>query len=439
MAVQYELHQGRDGKSGQMEVFSDPARFRVLVAGRRWGKTWLAVTFLIAEALTAYDRKVWYVAPWYRQAKDVAWKMLKKMLPESLVDKTNETELTVSLVNGSEISLKGADNPDSLLGVGLHAVVLDEYASMKSDVWQEIIRPMLTDTLGKALFIGTPKGKNHFWDIFTLGLKGSRGYKSFQYRTVDSPMIPESEVESAKEQLNEKFYRQEYEASFEDFTGLVYPEFSEKTHVIHTPPDLAGLSSVVGIDPALSGVHAWLLTYITNDGTVFVIKEYYEKDKRVSEVASTLPKSNLYIIDPAGYNKSYVRDGNLYAMADEYREYGIYVNPGENDVDSGINRVGELFKRNKIIIHARCKNLIWELNRYHWSEHRETVRGESKPRPYKKDDHLCDILRYIVMSRYKTMRSQEEVKPHKMSVEFELQKMLRDEKDWKTKWTPVHN
>ena len=392
--IPYNLHEG------QFEVYTNDSRFKVLVAGRRWGKTCLAIIFLITEAFKHEEAKVWYVSPFLSQSKNIAWKLLKKMLDPQTIVKINESELSVTLTGGREIYLKGADHPESLLGVGLNAVVLDEYASMKQDVWQEIIRPMLTDTMGKALFIGTPKGKNHFWELFLLGLKNEQGFSSWTFRTVDNPHIPPEDVELAKQQLNERFFRQEYEASFEDFTGLVYPEFSDKVHVINELPNLAKMESLIAIDPALTGVHAWLLAYADSEGALYVIEEYYEKNKRVSEVASIMPKAGLYLIDPSGYNKSILKEGHLFAIADEYKEWNIPVRPAENDVDAGVNRVGEFFKRNKIRIHSSCKNLIWELKRYHWSEERETVRGVSVAKPYKKDDHLCDCLRYIVMSRY---------------------------------------
>ena len=149
-------------KPPQWKVFLCAKRFRVLVAGRRFGKTFLALTELI-RAAWGPGRKAWYVAPTYRQAKRVAWRALKQMTKPYCASKPNETDLTIELIAGGSISLRGADNYDSLRGEGLDFVVVDEVADMRRDVWPEVLRPMLSDREGGALFIGTPRGRNHFF------------------------------------------------------------------------------------------------------------------------------------------------------------------------------------------------------------------------------------------------------------------------------------
>src|SRR5580700_3209819 len=140
-------------KRPQWQVFQCTKRFRVLVAGRRFGKTYLALTELTRAAF-APGRQVWYVAPTYRQAKRVAWKSLKQMTKSYWAGKPNETDLTIELISGGTISLRGADAYDSLRGDGLDFIVLDEYASMAHKAWTEVLRPALADRRGRALFIG---------------------------------------------------------------------------------------------------------------------------------------------------------------------------------------------------------------------------------------------------------------------------------------------
>src|SRR3990172_8996281 len=181
--INYKLH------ASQFQVFSNPARFVILAAGRRFGKTVLALIDLLSVAFAKKKSRCWYIAPTYKQAEMIAWRMLLDMVPKEAILKKNEVKLELILVNGSEVSLKGADNEDSLRGAGLHFVVLDEYASMKPNVWQEIVRPMLTDTLGRALFIGTPKGKNHFWELWLKGQRGEGGYASYSFGTKDNPYV----------------------------------------------------------------------------------------------------------------------------------------------------------------------------------------------------------------------------------------------------------
>src|SRR6202521_4779352 len=156
-------------KSAQGTVFQNDQRFRVLVAGRRFGKTFLALVEL-CRAAWAPGRLVWYVAPTYKQAKRIAWKPLKQMTKAYWASKPNETDLTIELTSGGTIALRGADNYDSLRGDGLDFLVLDEYASIAREAWTEVLRPALADKQGRALFIGTPRGHNHFYDLYEAAL-----------------------------------------------------------------------------------------------------------------------------------------------------------------------------------------------------------------------------------------------------------------------------
>ena len=274
---------------------------------------------------------------------------------------------------------------------------------------------MLTDKKGWALFIGTPKGKDALFELFTRGVRGEHNYKSFQFHTKDNPFIDPQEVEDARKELPERYFRQEYEASFEDFQGLIYPEFNDN-HVIKPYYVQSVFRRIGAIDPALSGTTACLKAYIDEEGDLVVYDEYYEKDKRVSEVSHSIKEENVqWYIDPAAAAKNVQnKEGKLYSLYDEYADYGIRAYTAENDVEAGINRVGEYFKQGRIKIFSSCKNLIWELQRYHWAEERENVRGQVKAEPYKKNDHLCDCLRYLIMSRpYKTdLRIDEPINPN---------------------------
>lgn len=369
-------------------------RFVVLVAGRRFGKTTLAIIVLVISALSHKESTYWYVAPNYKQAKMIAWKMLKKLSPKFMVKKTNETELSIDYINNAKIELKGADNEDSLRGVGLWGMVIDEFASIHNnwDVWNEVLRPTLTDKQGWVLFIGTPKGKDAFHEIYLKGERKEHGYASFTFKTTDNPFIQASEVQEASKTMPERQFRQEYEASFEDFTGLIYPEFKESLHVIE-PYEIPEYYQKIGaIDPALSGTTAALKAAIDEDNRLIVYSEFYEKDVRASEVAERIREDGVFwLIDPASASKSVQKEGKLFSLADEYTDAGIFTRPAENDVMAGINRVAEKFKANDIKIFKTCKNLIWEILRYHWAEEQETIRGVSEPRPYKKWDHLCFV------------------------------------------------
>lgn len=216
-------------KPKALEVYKDPTRFRVLSAGRRFGKTTLAIVELL-NAAGKIKQTCWYVAPTYRQAKQIAWDKLKELTPPTWIKgKPNETDLTIVLRSHSKISLRGADNPDSLRGPGLNFLVIDETAFVKECVWEEVLRPMLSDTLGRALFIGTPDGFNHFHNLFLKGQnKQDLAWKSWQFTTMEGGWIDQNEIEQAKRDMDEITFRQEYEASFEKVTGSVYYNFSDE-------------------------------------------------------------------------------------------------------------------------------------------------------------------------------------------------------------------
>jgi PBSX family phage terminase large subunit len=356
----------------------------------------------------------------------IAWKMLLAMLPKEAIQRKDEVRLELTLVNGSEIALKGADNEDSLRGAGLFFVVLDEYAMMKGNVWQEIIRPMLTDTKGRALFIGTPKGKNSLWELYVKGQRKEDGFSSYLFKTTDNPYIDPEEVLEAKKQLNDRYFRQEYEASFEDYVGLVYPEFEIRRHVIQPIYLPVAYRRIAAIDPAIYGTTCVLKAAIDENGVLYVFSEYYETNKRASEIAQTVKEDNLkYYIDPASMSHSIQKEGKMFSLFDEYKDNGVYAYPAENDVDAGINRVAEYFKSDKLKIFNVCHNLIRELERYHWSEEKELSSGMSRPKPYKKDDHACDALRYLVMSRFSKTDLREEIEYPPLSAMGKVKELKR--------------
>jgi predicted phage terminase large subunit-like protein len=217
-SIKVELH------PAQMEIFKSTARFKVVAAGRRFGKSRLAAWVLLMEGLKSKDKDVFYVAPTFQQAKDIMWGTLKE-LGEGLIKSTHENTATITLINDRKIYLKGSDRPDTLRGVGLRYVVLDEYASMKPSVWELILRPTLADVKGSALFIGTPDGKNHFYDLWLqAGKDDYPEWEQFSYNSTDNPLLDPEEINAARQSMSSQAFRQEFEASFESFNGGIFKE-----------------------------------------------------------------------------------------------------------------------------------------------------------------------------------------------------------------------
>jgi len=207
-------------------VFNDKARFRVVAAGRRFGKSRLAAWELLIHALQSTDKDVFYVAPTYQQASDIMWSMLKELGHEVIKMAYEQTKVLL-LVNGRKIFLKGADRPDTLRGVGLAFLVIDEYADIKPMVWEQILRPALADVQGGAMFIGTPKGRNHFYELFKYADTGKdEEWSTHHFTSYDNPLIPKKEIEAAQVSMSSFAFRQEFMASFEAASRDVFkPEW----------------------------------------------------------------------------------------------------------------------------------------------------------------------------------------------------------------------
>jgi len=214
----------------QTTVFTCDRRFRVLVAGRRFGKTYLALVELI-RAASRPGSVVWYVGPSIKQSKRIVWKALKKMTQPFWSVKPNETDLRVELISGGIICVRGADNYDSLRGDGLDFVVVDEYASIRPEVWTEVLRPALADRQGRALFIGTPRGFDHLHELVE-GAETLPDWATFQFTTAEGGNVPPEELVSAAREMDERTYRQEFEASFETLgVGRAYYAFDRANNV----------------------------------------------------------------------------------------------------------------------------------------------------------------------------------------------------------------
>ena len=217
-SLQVKLH------DKQREVFNDDHRFKIVAAGRRFGKSRLAAWMLLIEALKSESKDVFYVAPTYQQAKDILWGLLKE-LGHEVIKSAHENTSVLTLVNNRKIYLKGADRPDTLRGVGLAFCVIDEYADIKPNVWEQILRPALADVQGGALFIGTPKGRNHFYELYQFAqTQKDPQWAGFHYTSYDNPLIPESEIEAARNTMSSFAFRQEFLASFEAASRDIFKE-----------------------------------------------------------------------------------------------------------------------------------------------------------------------------------------------------------------------
>lgn len=372
----------------QSKVAIDTHRFRVLCCGRRWGKTTLAIEEIKGRAAIPNSR-IAYIAPTYQQARDIAWEALKREL-KNAASKINESRLEITLVNGSSIVLKGWEAIETLRGQYFHLIVLDEVAMYRNFalIWQEVIRPTLTDYKGEALFISTPKGFNHFYDLFNQEQKDS-DYKSFHFSTFDNPYIPRDEIEKAKKEVTEDRFAQEYLADFRKTEGLVYKEFDRTRHLYS---DYFGKGVIKTIAPVDFGTHnpaAVLTIRKDGDNRYFVHEEFYKSGLTDAQVADYVAAQRFNEVYPDPESASGVL---------ELKNRGVNVRDvikNRDSVRNGINQVKEMFKANRLFIHQNCVNLIWELETYSYPDKKDQ-RNEDE-NPIKENDHALDALRYAIM------------------------------------------
>jgi len=315
----------------QLEIFNSKKRFKIVAAGRRFGKSYLSAWLLLINAIQSDSKDVFYVGPTFQQAKDIMWGMLKD-LGKDLIVAAHENTAVLTLINGRKIYLKGSDRPDTLRGVGLAYCVLDEYANMKPQVWEQIIRPTLSDVQGGALFIGTPAGKNHFFDLYN-DAQDDDDWDAFQYTSIDNPFIPEDEIKAASKSMSSMSFRQEFEASFESFSGGI---FKEDWFIVDEEPEEGHY--VIAIDPAgfesiekernlkRSRLDETAIAIVKIDRDKWWVKDILHGRWNVKETAKKILQSAIKVESATvGIETGSLRNAILPYLEDEMRTEGRWV------------------------------------------------------------------------------------------------------------------
>jgi phage terminase large subunit len=368
----------------QIQIARDKSRFRVVNCGRRFGKTSLAVEEIKGRALYT-DARIVYIAPTHQQARDIAWGMLNTEL-NPIIQKKNEQrlELLVNNLNGktSLIQLRGWEAIETLRGQKFDFMIIDEVASMRNfwEKWHEVLRPTLSDTRGSVLFISTPKGFNHFYDLYNIEVK-DKDYKSFHYTSYDNPYIPKDEIDKAKIEMTENRFYQEYMADFRKQEGLVYKEFEREKHLYDNLPEFTWVDKISGVDFGYVNPTGIVLIHKDKKGCYWIDNEVYRtgltNDQIVNAINALRPEK-VYP-DPEAPDK-----------IDELRRAGIPVwdvTKGKDSIVNGITKIKELFKADRIKINRKCVNLINELESYAYDP------DTNKETPIAEKNHLLDAMR----------------------------------------------
>ncbi len=303
----------------QLEFHESEARFRIIAAGRRFGKSEAAVNEGIKFAISHSGSIIWIVAPVYAQAM-MDWRMVKHFLPREFIKEVHATEKYLELSNNATIWIKSGDNPDTLRGEGIDFLIIDEAAMVKEDVWIEALRPSLSDTQGRAVFISTPRGHNWFYSLWARGQDSAYpDYESWVYPTSANPHIFPQEIEEARHTLPELVFRQEYLAEFMDDVGAVFRGVD--TCIRETPPVAMGQTKtdyyVMGADLA-KHVDFTVLCVLNSSGHLVAFDRFNQLDWTFQKqrIISTAQKySAEVILDSTGVGdpifEDLKRSGNL--------------------------------------------------------------------------------------------------------------------------------
>ncbi len=401
----------------QKEVFTSEARFRVLITGRRFGKTFLALNEL-AKFSRYPKKKVWYIAPTFRMCKDIMLDpLVEKMTKHKWISKVNYSDLTITLKNKSLIQLRSSDNFNSLRGVGLDFICIDEFSDVDERAWFEVLRPTLSDKSreGSALFLGTPRGfGNWSYNLYTRQ-DNDKNWQSFQYTTLDGGQVSQSEIDQAKNDLDDRTFRQEYMASFEKYSGQIYYNFDREQNVIEQYAPTTN-SIHIGIDFNIDPVSAVISEVKQDDLYVYdeIVIYSSNTDELVEEINNRYSGKHIFVYpDPASKQRKTSAGGRTDLSILKNAGYNVRVRNAHPLIRDRINAVNTKLKNAKgvrtLFIANNCKNVIKSIERQIYKE------GTSLPDKENNYDHMNDALGYLVEFLYPIKRDFKPAPPKRFS------------------------
>ena len=385
----------------QRAVAKDKSRFKVLVAGRVFGKTHLCVRELCRMARFP-DRKILYLAPTYGMARHIVWDDLKARLTDlNWLKRKNENDLTIELKNGSKIYLKGTENFQNLRGSGYDGVIFDEFADINKKVWTHIIRPSITDKVGKVLFTGTPKGTGNWsYDLYT-NAKYEDNWNSWAFTTLEGGQVSEEELQSAKQELDPKIYRQEFEASFESYDGVIYHNWDRTKHMRQYKFPIPSIIHV-GIDFNTSPMSA--IAFAGHGAnSLWAIDEFVLYNSNTHQMAQQIknryPTQRIIIYpDPAGRQRKTSAMGLTDISILQNEGFIVKARKASIPVRDRINAVNSLLlnadKQVRLLVDPKCKMTIKAMEKMAYKE------GTNIPDLHNDYNHISDAFGYAIEYQY---------------------------------------
>lgn len=427
-------HVGYDPHPGQMKFHAAGAdnRFRVVCAGRRWGKSRSGPHDMFPRMMLNKPTMGWIVAPTYDLGEKefrVFWELLidKLQVP---IDKSKTfnslrtKDFRITTAWGSSVEVRSAEHPDSLVGEGLDWVIMAEAAKLKLSHWEKYIRPTLSDKRGRAVFVSTPEGFNWFYDLYQRGQsREHKAWWSLRSPTWENSRVfplgaDDPEITEVKETLAPEVFDQEYGALFTSFAGRIYSEFDEGYHVVDNYKFNPAWKNYVAFDFGFRNPFVCLNIQVDPIDNVYVWDEYYERNITSPEHARRLKSIIQWRVDggyydPAGPDEA----GSLQKVWQDSTDYNnpwlkkVMLEPAPNAWEQGIARVKEWLKmrddgsgtmKPKLFVDRSCHQTLREFNTYRVKEQSESMRDKIDPKeePRKKDDHAMDALRYFIAGHF---------------------------------------
>lgn len=398
--------------SYQEEVHFDEHRFKVIVGGRRVGKSQLALQELIKHCLTTKNATAWWVGPTYNLAKEIGWETFQDYVEtlKPVIASVHHTNLSVKFINGSKLYFKGADKYDSLRGRGLTYCVVDEAAFCHENVWKQAIRPALSDKQGRAILISTPNGRNWFYRQYKNATFSSRTqWTAWHWPSNLNPLLTAQDLEEARSDLSNIDYRQEYLAEFVTKAGLVYDDFSDENVVDDFTFDHDMHDCYLGMDFGYANPTAvCFMAYNRLNGTVTQFEEIYVSRTPINDIIQLIRDrmaehrvreiKHAYT-DPAG-NAEELSSG--ISPVDSMRKAGLSVLNKGSRISPGLALVRSFILnasgQRRFFVHSRCTETIRSLYGYEY----KLIHDMATEDPVKDNvhDHACDAVRYFFVNRF---------------------------------------
>jgi len=320
----------------QSEVAIDNHDYRVVCCGRQWGKTTLAVLEMIAYAFAKGGREIAYFATTYDQARNIAWTILKDATRNAWAKPPNESRLELHISTQDEgesrITLRGFENVETARGQQFDFLVIDEVAQMRNwkYIWNAVLEPTLAFRHGKALFISTPLGFNHFYDLYNLGQTDNPIYKSWRFTSYDNPYLDPKRIEQAKKTSTEDYFAQEYMADFRKATGLAHKYWDRDINVI-TPFEVPKeWARGRGVDYGSTHPTASLRIAVDNDDNWFIERCYKDNKRSIKEHAEALLSQDYNLLFIPKYG-----DPTGSQWFTEFDQHNFHIEPANKEVGQG--------------------------------------------------------------------------------------------------------